>query len=105
MRTPFAILLCFIGLMVSGRAEEFIWRTKSITAEIRRDDKFLKMGQYLHLQQKLRKGEQGWTMMKIDLPEHWTVEQVSVGDGKVRVRTKGGSVYVLTREMMKKLWI
>ena len=103
MRTRLAILLCFIGLVVSGSAADFLWRTESITAEVRRDDKFLKMGQYLHLQQKLQKGEGGWTMMKIDLPEHWTLEQVSVGDGKVSVRTKGGALYVLTKDNVDKM--
>ena len=103
MRTPLAILLCFIGLVVSGHAADFIWRTESISAEVRRDDKFLKMGQYLHLQQKLRNAEQGWTMMKIDLPERWTVEQVHVSDGKVSVRTKRGTVYVLTKDNVGKM--
>ena len=102
MRTLLVILMCFAGL-ISCRSTEFIWRTESITAEVRRDDEFLKLGQYLHLEQKLRDNEQGWTMMKIDLPEHWTVEQITVSNGEVRVWTKGGTNFVLTKDNVTKM--
>ena len=76
----------------------FVWRTEAITASIRRDDEFLKTGQYLYLEQDLSADEAGWLNMKIDMPEHWQVKAVLVGDGLVRLETESSGSFGLTRE-------
>ncbi|MBP7934599.1 MAG: SMI1/KNR4 family protein [Phycisphaerae bacterium] len=95
----------FLGSFREPRREEvgpadvnsLVWRTDWITAEIRRDDEFLKIGQYLHLCQHLPPGVTGWTMKKIEVPEHWSVRSVGVADGVITVSTRDGRVFQLTQ--------
>lgn len=86
-----------------AEANPFVWRTDWITAEIRRDDAFLKIGQYLHLSQRLPPGESGWTTNKIEIPESWLVQDVEVASGAVTLTTGDGRVFQLTRENVTKL--
>lgn len=84
-------------------AQDFVWRTEVITATIERDDLNLKIGQYLHLKQVIRPKELAWTMMKIDLPERWSVKDLYVGNGRIRLQNYDGSNYELTRHNVGKL--
>jgi hypothetical protein len=79
------------------RERKFIWRTNDITASILRDDDLLKIGQFLNLDQKLRRGESGWTNMKINIPEHWIVRTVAATDGRVTLTLLDGSTFQLHR--------
>ena len=81
----------------------FVWRTDAMTASIRRDDEFLKLGQYLYLEQNLSTDEFGWINMKINIPENWKVQDVEVGDGQVRLETDSSGSFGLTRENVGKL--
>ena len=56
------------------RTRLFLWRPSTISISLARDDKYLKIGQFLLLKNKLKKGENGWTEMKIDLPDTWKIE-------------------------------
>lgn len=76
----------------------FIWRTDRMTASIKRDDEFLKIGQYLYLEQTLEPGETGWVEKKLSLPQHWNVQNVSVRNGLVLLETNGSGKYHLTRD-------
>ncbi len=76
----------------------FVWRPENITASIRRDDEYLKFGQYLHLEQSLPPGEPGWLDMKINIPEKWDVRKVSVVDGTVKLETASGSLFGVTQQ-------
>ncbi len=82
---------------------EFVWRTDWMTAEIRRDDEFLDIGQYLHLMQHLPPGETGWTGKKLNIPESWSVRSVEVADGSVTIRTADGRFFRLTRDNVGEL--
>jgi hypothetical protein len=75
----------------------FVWRTDCITAEIRRDDQFLDIGQYLNLDQRLPSGELGWTNAKVRLPESWSVQDLHVADGAVTITVRDGRCFRLTR--------
>jgi len=79
------------------RARQFVWRTNDITASILRDDEFLKIGQFLNLDQQLRPGESGWTNMKINIPEHWIVRAVAASNGRVTLTLLDGSTFQLHR--------
>jgi hypothetical protein len=80
------------------RDRHFVWRTEDITATILRDDELPKRGQFLNLDQRLRSGESGWTNMKIDIPEHWTVRSVAADRGCVTLTLLDGSRFRLHRE-------
>lgn len=82
---------------------EFIWRTDVITASIRRDDALLRIGQYLCLDQTLAPGEFGWTHKKLNIPECWNVENVSVREGMVFLATNSSGAYRLTRDNVGQL--
>lgn len=73
-----AILALVISILcVSAYAQDgFVWRSSTISISLARDDKFLKIGQFLLLKNKLKKGENGWTEMKIDLPDTWKIERL-----------------------------
>jgi len=84
-------------------SDEFVWATEDITASIRRDDEFLKIGQYLYLKQDLSSEETGWLNMKINIPEHWQVQNILVGNGLVRLETASSGSLSLTRDNVGKL--
>ena len=71
----------------------FVWRPESITASVQRDDEWLKIGQYLNLDQALRRNEGGWTNMKIDLPEHWEIASIQFVGVRLEIALRGGSRY------------
>lgn len=88
---------------VPANAHEFLWRTESISAEIKRDDQFKRVGHYIQLKQALRPNESGWTTMKIDIPEHWHVKDISIVQGRIKLINSDGSQYELTRDNVGKL--
>ena len=102
-----------IGLVVAAllvwawraydRYRAFVWRTEDISAAIERDDQFLKIGQYLSLEQTLEAEEQGWLSMKINIPENWTVTALTIADGMVRLETEDSGSFGLTRRNVGKL--
>lgn len=100
--TVVSLLICATVAAVYGIKRwrdnrQFVWRTEAITATILRDDQYLRIGQFLNLDQQLRGNEGGWTNMKIDLPERWTVQSVAAVDGRVTLKLQDGRTYALTR--------
>ena len=85
------------------RYRAFVWRTEDISAAIERDDQFLKIGQYLDLEQNLGPEEHGWLSMKINIPENWTVTAITVADGSVKLDTESSGSFALTRRNVGKL--
>lgn len=81
---------------------EFSWRTDNISASIEREDQ-LNIGQYLNLVNKPAPGEAGWVNKKINVPEFWTVQNIIVSDGQVRVETEKSGTFVLSRENVGEL--
>lgn len=74
MRTVL-VLVISIWCCASVNAQEgFIWRPSAISISLDRDDRFLNIGQYILLKNKLKKGEYGWVEIKIDLPDTWKIE-------------------------------
>jgi hypothetical protein len=104
--TIVAVVVAALGIVALRwwwRERQFIWRTEDITANILRDDAHLKIGQFLNLDQKLRPNEGGWTNMKIDIPEHWSVGDVAVRDGRVLLTLRDGSTFCLHRRNVGRL--
>lgn len=105
-----ACLTVFFGASLGvdvARAQRsaFVWRPPDITARIVRDDGVLQMGQYLRLRQSVRPGESGWTEMKFDLPESWTVRKVAIeGDSVVLVIDPGPTTFKLNRQNVSALF-
>jgi hypothetical protein len=96
-----AIVSLIFGMLGSAslaQSDGFLWRVTDITAEVARDDKALRIGQYLRLRQTLRAGESGWTEMKIDIPETWKVQTLSIDGERVVLVNEDGSAYHLARE-------
>ncbi|MBM2574679.1 SMI1/KNR4 family protein [Jannaschia sp. Os4] len=82
----------------SGSIDSAPWHINAVSAEIRRDEKSGGLGQYLSLDQRLAKGETGWTHMTFHLPNHWTVRRVVVeGDGVI-IETDPAGVFRVTRK-------
>ena len=110
MRSAILIFLTVSALAVVvysfGRWREyrqFVWRTESITATILRDDAYLRIGQFLNLDQQLHGDELGWTNMKLDVPESWSVESLVVKGGSVNLRLHDGRIYTLRCENVDQL--
>lgn len=78
--------------------DQFVWRTDWMTVEVRRDDQYLDIGQYLHLEQHLPPGETGWTTSKLELPESFSVHNLAVADGSITFETPDGSVFRIDRD-------
>jgi hypothetical protein len=76
----------------------FLWRPESITASIRRDDEWLKIGQFLNLDQALRPNEGGWMNMKIDLPETWEISSIQFVGSRLMLVLVNGDRYYLDRD-------
>jgi hypothetical protein len=91
------IAILVLGVRWWLRERHFVWRTADITASILRDDEYLKIGQFLNLNQRLRPNESGWTNMKINLPEHWIVRTVDSNHGRVTLTLLDGAVFHLNR--------
>ena len=103
-----AIVLIVVAVLVwawraHDRYRAFVWRTDDISAAIERDDQFLKIGQYLNLEQSLAPDEEGWLSMKINIPEKWRVTAITVADGSVKLETEGSGSFALTRRNVGKL--
>lgn len=99
----FGIAACIYGFRRWNDSQDFVWRTESITATILRDDEYLRVGQFLNLDQQLRDDEEGWINMKIDIPERWVVQTVLSMDGLVTIRLQDGRVFALKRRNVGQL--
>jgi len=75
-----------------------IWRPESMVAEIRRDDEFLKIGQYLYLEQSATSEEEDEVSVKLEIPENWDVTSVKVEGECVVLTISPGKIYRLSRE-------
>ena len=82
---------------VAAKPPGFVWLPGQIKASLARDDEYLRMGQYLLLEQELPAGVQGWTLMRIDLPESWRMETIAVRETAVVLTTEDAGSYELTR--------
>jgi hypothetical protein len=96
-----AVLVVFLSPPIA--AEGFVWRTESMHAEIEVYSKSPYFYKYLHLTQKLRLNESGWTMMKIEIPSHWDVTTLSLEAGCLTLTSSDGTSYVLTKENVGQL--
>ena len=70
------LTLMFLLSYTFVQADEYIWRPGTITLSIKNDNKYLKIGQYLQLENRLLEGEYGWTQSKMDLPDSWIIERL-----------------------------
>ena len=75
----------------------YLWKPDKILAEIRADNEFLKIGKYLHLEQTLEPGEQGWTTSKIQIPDKWIVVKVGFEGDQLVLETKEHGKFQLNR--------
>lgn len=104
MRPRIAGVVCGVALVAAGAlAQEFVWRTERIRAELKRGIDRPGAGQFLLLHQTLDPGEVGWTMFKIPMPAAWQVDRVSVANGKVELATHDHGRYALTAENVSDL--
>lgn len=105
------LLAVFVGLVVIAirlyrrrRADRaFLWRAESITARILRDDDVLKIGQYLNLDQKLQTHDSGWTNLKLDIPEHWTVQSIDAVAEGIILKLESGEQFFLNQTNVERL--
>lgn len=68
--------------------EPLLWKPEKITAEIRADNVYLKVGKYLHLEQRLDHSEHGWTISKVEIPDTWIVLEVAFKGEHLVLRVK-----------------
>lgn len=89
-------LLRYLLALIAGRAsvaesEEplpVLWMPSAITAEIRADNVYLKIGKYLHLEQRLAPGQYGWTMSKLEIPDSWPAPDLFFREEQLVLRVK-----------------
>ena len=98
MRYRTIALVGLVPFATCAFADTFVWRPSDISADIRKDKGPLRLGQYLHLTQRLRKGEAGWTIMRIDIPERWSVHEVAARDDVARLHFADGRRFALTED-------
>ena len=79
------------------------WRTNGITASIVRDDQSLGLGQYLILVHDLEPGEAGRLSKIIDISESWTIREIEVIDGIVRLETENSGIFEVSLENLGEL--
>lgn len=97
MSTKIIVLLfSFIAVTPTLAGPESFWRPEKISAKVLRDDKLLRIGQYLLLSQKLTKNEGGWVELKLDLPESWHVTSLSWQAGSLKLKTVDHGTYMLS---------
>jgi len=80
--------------------EPLLWKPEKITAEIRADNVYLKIGKYLYLEQRLDQGESGWTMSKIEIPDAWIVLDVAFKGEQLVLRVKDGGEFQINASNM-----
>jgi hypothetical protein len=93
-----AFALAALLVALQAPAQEFLWRTEDMTAEVRSDNQHLRSGLYLHIEQRLKPSESGWTEMKIDLPNNWTGVTVSISKGSIWLSLPNGSRFQLHKD-------
>jgi hypothetical protein len=75
-------------------ADEMPWRPAAIEARVEHGPIGTRVGPHVVLTQKLRRGDTGWTMMKIELPASWRI-------ARTRVATSGVVLTRKTREQYR----
>ena len=91
-----ALLFSLVAITPAFAGPESFWRPEKISAKILRDDKYLRIGQYLFLSQKLTLKESGWVEIKLDIPESWHVTSLSWQTGSLKLKTKNHGAYMLS---------
>jgi hypothetical protein len=71
------------------------WHPRAITVRVEHGQIGMRVGPHLHITQKLRPSETGWTMMKIELPGTWRIARAGVVGGDIVVARKTGQKYRL----------
>ena len=98
--TSIVWVFALIALAANCNSQEktrILWRPDSIFYAIEKDDQYLKIGQYLQLNQKLKSGESGWAESRIDLPDSWSIPFVKFNQvGELLLQTKEGTTYFLS---------
>lgn len=65
------------GAALPVRSEEpFAWHPTHISYKVEYDNKYRDLGKFLMLKQAIRKGETGWKVAKVDIPDSWSVEKM-----------------------------
>jgi len=91
-----------IGLITSQssaeKAKQIIWQPDSIQYSIQVDTTYLKIGKYIQLQQRLKKGASGWTQSKEDIPDSWEIDSMAFFGNELRLREIKRGWYYLSPE-------
>jgi len=74
-------------------ADEMPWRPAAIQARVEHGPIGTRVGPHVVLTQKLRRGDTGWTMMKIELPASWRIARTRVAAGGVVLTRKTREQY------------
>jgi hypothetical protein len=81
--------------------QDLVWNPESMSATVSLDDR---RNQHLVLEQKRPPGAANyWAWWKIDVPDNWTVNDVALRDGVVRIRIRDGKTYNLSPSNIRKL--
>ena len=83
------------NVVSESKDDDFIWRTENITAEIRKDNEYLMIGNYLELNQTLDDGESGWTHAKLNIPDTWHVFSITKDSESIYIETKEHGKFIL----------
>ena len=76
-------------------ADEMPWRPAAIQARVEHGPVGTRVGPHVVLTQKLRRGDTGWTMMKIELPVSWRIARTRVAASGVVLTRKTREQYRL----------
>ena len=68
------------------------WIPEKIKFAVKRDDEYLKKGQYLHLTQDV---EDGWAMSKFDIPENWAIKEIKFIDADIVIELDNGNMFAI----------
>lgn len=74
---------------------KFIWRTENITAQVKSDNVYLKIGKYIEFEQKLEAGEYGWTNSKENIPDTWHISDIVKDTESFYITTKEHGQYIV----------
>jgi hypothetical protein len=100
---PFTLFLMLLHATVFAQADEYIWRPSTITMSVETDNKYMKIGQYLQLKNKLYDGEYGWTQSKIDLPDSWRIEALGFDENNLTFKNQFGETFSIKPPVLNSL--
>ena len=99
-----------LGPALPIRAEEpFVWKPRRISYKVAYDNKYRDLGKFIMLTQAIGKGEAGWKVAKVDVPDSWSVEKMYFEGEKLiihlseydRYYLSPGNWRVLNQELLK----